>query len=181
MNKDNTNLQQYLSNFNLFEQNLNASNNKPIHDLRKTALNHLLEKGFPTKHDEEWRFTDINPILSENFTLVDSNRLINIRKSDIEPLIFENGFGPQIVFIDGCYAEHLSDFKLNQTGITVGSLKIMLENDQKSLLDSFKGFETYKENAFSALNTALIKDGAVVKLEKNVIADKPIHILHIAR
>jgi Fe-S cluster assembly protein SufD len=180
MNKDNTNLQQYLSNFNLFEQNLNASNNKPIHDLRKTALNHLLEKGFPTKHDEEWRFTDINPILSENFTLVDSNRLINIRKSDIEPLIFENGFGPQIVFIDGCYAEHLSDFKLNQTGITVGSLKIMLENDQKSLLDSFKGFETYKENAFSALNTALIKDGAVVKLEKNVIADKPIHILHIA-
>ncbi len=179
MNKDNTNLQQYLCNFNLFEENLNASINKPIHDLRKMALNHLLDKGFPTKHDEEWRFTDINPILSESFALADSNRLINIKKSDIKPLIFENWSGPQLVFIDGFYADHLSDLSINQVGITVGSLKIMLEKGQKSLMDSFEGFETYKENAFSALNTAFIKDGAVVKLEKNVIADKPIHILYI--
>ena len=178
--QDNTILQPYITNFELFKQNQDNQSDDPIHDLRKTAFNHLLEKGFPTKREEEWRFTDINPILSESFTLADSDNIANIKKSDISQLTFKNWSGPMLVFIDGQFAEHLSDMNAGQSGLTINSLDFVLKNDQKSLLDTFVEFETYSENAFSALNTAFIKDGAVIKLEKNVIADKPIHLLYIS-
>ena len=178
--QDNTILQPYITNFELFKQNQDNQSDDPIHDLRKTAFNHLLEKGFPTKREEEWRFTDINPILSESFTLADSDNIANIKKSDIAQLTFKNWSGPMLVFIDGHFAEHLSDMNAGQSGLTINSLDFVLKNDQKSLLDTFVEFETYSENAFSALNTAFIKDGAVIKLEKNVIADKPIHLLYIS-
>ena len=176
--QDNTILQPYITNFELFKQNQDNQSDDPIHDLRKTAFNHLLEKGFPTKREEEWRFTDINPILSESFTLADSDNIANIKKSDIAHLTFKNWSGTMLVFIDGQFAEHLSDMNAGQSGLTINSLDFVLKNDQKSLLDSFVEFETYSENAFSALNTAFIKDGAVIKLEKN--ADKPIHLLYIS-
>ena len=178
--QDNTILQPYITNFELFKQNQDNQSDDPIHDLRKTAFNHLLEKGFPTKREEEWRFTDINPILSESFTLADSDNIANIKKSDIAHLTFKNWSGTMLVFIDGQFAEHLSDTNAGQSGLTINSLDFVLKNDQKSLLDTFVEFETYSENAFSALNTAFIKDGAVIKLEKNVIADKPIHLLYIS-
>ena len=178
--QDNTILQPYITNFELFKQNQDNQSDDPIHDLRRTAFNHLLEKGFPTKREEEWRFTDINPILSESFTLADSDNIANIKKSDIAHLTFKNWSGPMLVFIDGHFAEHLSDMNAGQSGLTINSLDFVLKNDQKSLLDTFVEFETYSENAFSALNTAFIKDGAVIKLEKNVIADKPIHLLYIS-
>ena len=178
--QDNTILQPYITNFELFKQNQDNQSDDPIHDLRKTAFNHLLEKGFPTKREEEWRFTDINPILSESFKLADSDNIANIKKSDIAHLTFKNWSGPMLVFIDGHFAEHLSDMNAGQSGLTINSLDFVLKNDQKSLLDTFVEFETYSENAFSALNTAFIKDGAVIKLEKNVIADKPIHLLYIS-
>ena len=178
--QDNTILQPYITNFELFKQNQDNQSDDPIHDLRKTAFNHLLEKGFPTKREEEWRFTDINPILSEGFKLADSDNIANIKKSDIAQLTFKNWSGPMLVFIDGHFAEHLSDMNAGQSGLTINSLDFVLKNDQKSLLDTFVEFETYSENAFSALNTAFIKDGAVIKLEKNVIADKPIHLLYIS-
>jgi Fe-S cluster assembly protein SufD len=178
--QDNTILQPYITNFELFKQNQDNQSDDPIHDLRRTAFNHLLEKGFPTKREEEWRFTDINPILSESFTLADSDNIANIKKSDIAHLTFKNWSGTMLVFIDGQFAEHLSDMNAGQSGLTINSLDFVLKNDQKSLLDTFVEFETYSENAFSALNTAFIKDGAVIKLEKNVIADKPIHLLYIS-
>ena len=180
MQNDNLNLQQYINNFKLFEQNLNVPNDEPIHDLRKIAFNHLLDSGFPTKRDEEWRFTDINPILSESFTLAESDKIADIKKSDIEHLIFKDWSGPKLVFIDGIFAGNLSELNLNQVGITIDSLDALLEKDQQSLLDTFASFNTFSENAFSALNTAFIKDGAVIKLEKDVVAEEPIHLLYIA-
>ncbi|MEJ2544196.1 MAG: Fe-S cluster assembly protein SufD [Calditrichaceae bacterium] len=180
MQKDNTILKQYIANFEFFEKNLNGQKKDPIHDLRKTAFNHLIEKGFPTKREEEWRFTDINPILKESFSLPRIENVKEFSKSEIDALTFKDWTGPLLVFINGSFAEHLSDTKIGQAGLTIDTLDTVLRKDQKSLLDTFADFKTYNENAFSALNTAFIKDGAVIKLEKNVIADKPIHLLYIS-
>ncbi|MBN1408614.1 MAG: Fe-S cluster assembly protein SufD [Calditrichaceae bacterium] len=159
---------------------MKKQSNDPIHDLRKTAFNHLLEKGFPTKREEEWRFTDISPIIQESFILAEENNIKEFKQSDIIQLMFKDWAGPLLVFINGNYAEHLSDINTAQAGLTIDTMLSLLKKDQKSLLDTFTEFKTYNENVFSALNTAFIKDGSIIKLEKNVIADKPIHLLYIS-
>ena len=49
---------------------LNLSINKNFKDnldLRKKKLSEFKEKGFPNKNTEEWKFTDMNSILNNNF------------------------------------------------------------------------------------------------------------------
>lgn len=180
MHKEKSNIQPYINNFKLFEQNLNGQENEPIHEFRKTAINHLIENGFPSTRDEDWRFTDISPILSESFNLPDVSVQSDIKKSDIEHLLYKNWLGPELVFIDGFFAENLSDFNLLQKGVVINNLATLIKSDQQNLLDTFTDYETFNENAFSTLNTAFIRDGVVIKMDKNVAADQPIHLLYIA-
>ena len=180
MHKENKNLEQFISNFEQFEQNFNGQKSESIQDLRKIAINHLLEKGFPTMRDEEWRFTDINPILTQNFNITPAGKESNMNKSDIDHLLYKNWNGPQLVFIDGYFAKHLSNLNVEQAGITLDSLATIIKQDQQTLMDAFTNYETFNENAFSALNTAFISDGVILKVEKNVIAKQPIHLLYIA-
>jgi Fe-S cluster assembly protein SufD len=174
------NLEQYIANFKLLEDRLNGQKNGPVHDLRKVAFNHLLDTGFPTTREEEWRFTDIKPLLSNNFTLVQPKSETKLTRADIDHLLFKDWKGPQLVFVDGYYRHELSSPEIKQKGIVLNSLGNMMKIDEKALLDTFAGYEVFSENAFSALNTAFINDGMVLKIEKNVVADQPIHFLYIA-
>ena len=40
-----------------------------VHDIRNEAIKTFEDKGFPTKKDEEWKYTSLNKILKENYTL----------------------------------------------------------------------------------------------------------------
>ncbi|HES60173.1 MAG TPA: hypothetical protein ENO18_07065, partial [Caldithrix sp.] len=122
MQTDKTILQSYINNFQFLERGLKKQSNDPIHDLRKTAFNHLLEKGFPTKREEEWRFTDISPIIQESFILAEENNIKEFKQSDIIQLMFKDWAGPLLVFINGNYAEHLSDINTAQAGLTIDTM-----------------------------------------------------------
>ena len=52
-----------------FERSIQDAAGSPSADLRKSAMAAFLAKGFPGRRDEEWRFTDIRPILDTPFTL----------------------------------------------------------------------------------------------------------------
>jgi Fe-S cluster assembly protein SufD len=51
----------YLEVFSRSEKELEADERSPIHRLRESAIGRFAELGFPTAHDEEWRFTNIAP------------------------------------------------------------------------------------------------------------------------
>ena len=173
-------IKHYTDNFKIFEENLNGQKNGHIHDLRKAAILYLQDCGFPTTHEEEWRFTNIDPLLAQLFSVTSTEKQVKLQKKDIEHLLYKDWSGLQLVFVDGIYKPDLSDLDWNQSGIIMSSLNAIHGPDQDVLLETFAGYETFKQNAFSALNTAFIRDGVVLKLEKNIIAEEPIHLLHIA-
>ena len=59
----------YLSDFEKFIKNLNGNNDPSLHEIRRQAISVVSEKGFPTQKDENWRYTDLTPILRENYLL----------------------------------------------------------------------------------------------------------------
>src|SRR3989339_518970 len=58
---------QYLSHFRDFENSLNGGKSKPVHDLRKSAISNFSDLQFPTTRDEEWKYTNIAPLLKHTF------------------------------------------------------------------------------------------------------------------
>jgi len=59
----------YLSTFNGFENSLNGSRETAFHSIRKSAISRFAELGFPGRRDEEWKYTNISPILKHKFQI----------------------------------------------------------------------------------------------------------------
>jgi Fe-S cluster assembly protein SufD len=57
----------YLSGFDLFEKKLNGESKSFLHEIRKDALLTLSSLDFPANHNEEWKYTNVSPILKYNF------------------------------------------------------------------------------------------------------------------
>ncbi|MGE5846424.1 MAG: Fe-S cluster assembly protein SufD, partial [Ignavibacteria bacterium] len=53
----------YLENFEIFQNSLNGESTQPINQLRKDAILKFSELSFPTIKDEEWKYTNISPLL----------------------------------------------------------------------------------------------------------------------
>ena len=54
-----------------------------LKDLRDAAAEYVLSSAFPTTRDEEWRFTDLSPLLQFSFQVSDSNSASNIGLMDV--------------------------------------------------------------------------------------------------
>ena len=77
-------LESYLESFSEFEK-LAAGHNLPwLRKLRREAFARFCEVGFPTTHDEDWRFTNVSAIAQTAFRLT-RNRCVRLSQQELEP------------------------------------------------------------------------------------------------
>ncbi len=56
-----------------------------VQELREAAFQRFAELGFPTTHDEEWRFTNVAPIARTNFRVAGSAAELRI-PAGVQPM-----------------------------------------------------------------------------------------------
>lgn len=168
----------YISNFNTFEKKLNGGSKTYLHEIRKEALRELASLNFPTFRNEEWKYTDVSPIVNNNFVPAMNSALPRYKKSDIEKFLFQNFDYHLLVFINGIFSEELSDIKELPCGAFIGSLK-RLYKERPQLVDQHLNKVSRIENAFNALNTAYASDGFAAIIPDGVIVEKPVQILYL--
>jgi Fe-S cluster assembly protein SufD len=167
----------YIENFNEFENKLNGQSNTFLHQFRKDAASVLEKINFPTLKDEDWKYTNVKPILDHQFKIP--------AKSEI-PLEFDTnkymflGFDShKMVFINGRFSEELSSIGNLPKGVIVDSLNNVSQNNPDILKKYFMNGEGI-DNAFNALNNAFAVDGLVVSVPDNVVVEKPIQVLFLS-
>src|SRR6202043_224291 len=84
-----------------------------------------------------------------------------------------------LVFVDGAFVAELSDVAALEPGLTVGSLADALSNGDPTL-SSHLGKLAPASDAAVALNTALMGDGAVIRIAAGATIARPIHLLFVA-
>jgi len=145
-----------------------------VHDLRTSALARFRELGLPTTKEEGWRFTNVAPVtrvseLAEAGAAVDAD------------VVKRLGFdGAQMVFVDGRYREELSELADLPDGVRVLSLAVALHRYERFVRRHLTRLAASDTAPFVALNTAFLKDGAFVHIERNIVVEEPIRMLHIA-
>ena len=97
----------YLRNFEKFENGLNGESNKPVHKLRKEAINKFSELSFPTVRDEDWKYTNIAPLLKFNFKPAAGTG--KIPETKIDRFLFKGMNGSRLVFVNGHFSGELSN------------------------------------------------------------------------
>jgi Fe-S cluster assembly protein SufD len=146
--------------------------------LRRAAFERFVTLGFPTTRNEDWHYTSASPIADHDFVLL-AARSGDVQKAELAPFLFGATDWHTMVFVNGRYARELSSVGELPNGVTVLDLATAWTKEPALVgqIGSVAGFEN---SAFTALNTAFMHDGAVVRIAPNVEATRPIHLLFVA-
>ena len=145
-------------------------------EIRLEAMERLREIGFPTVRDEDWKYTNVAPILKVPFVEAPEDGPRPIPRTDTSPLL--EGKEVQIVFVNGRYAPDLSS-AVARDGVHVESLREILAtrpDDARPYLAKI----ARQTNGFAAANAAFLEDGAFVRIPRGTAATQPIHLVFLS-
>ncbi len=168
----------YIENFRTYEGKLNGDSKSFLHQLRIDALKQFAETNFPTLQNEEWKYTDVTPIVKQNFTPAINSSPEKFTKEQINKFLFKDFDCHLLVFVNGIFDGELSSISDLPKGVIVGSLR-KLAKENPSVIDAYIGRLSKIDNAFNAVNTAYAADGLVVVVPDGKIVEKPIQVLYL--
>jgi Fe-S cluster assembly protein SufD len=148
-----------------------------LNERRGAALERANALSVPTTRDEEWRFTDLTQLT--RLQLRAPGASAEIAPEAILPYIVPEA-SARIVFVNGVFVSQLSSTTSAAPGVRVVPLAMALKADAERLEPHLARLAGFEQNVFVALNTAHLRDGAVVVISKGEVCEKPVHILHIA-
>jgi len=147
---------------------------------RGDAMRSFESVGFPTMRDEDWHFTSVAPIADHVFHPA---KPASLSRSEVAPLLVAKLPGPMLVFVNGHYASELSSLAVTDEpdgGISIQSLASVVRDDDAGDLSRRLGEVAGPgSSAFTALNSAFFRDGAVVRIGANAVATAPIQLVFI--
>lgn len=149
-----------------------------LKEIRATALARFTELGFPTTHQEDWRFTSVASIAETPFAL--PARRAGPTAKRVAPLFLPVESACRLVFVNGRYSEALSSADGLPRGVRAGSLAAALESEPRLLEAHLARHAAYAANPFGALNTAFLGDGAFVHVAAGVDLDAPLQLLFLS-
>jgi len=150
-----------------------------LNQSRQGALDAFASAGFPTRRNEDWKYTRVTPIEKRGFKLP-AHDAMQVQAGDLEPFNLSGLECEQLVFVDGRYVDALSRRNVVESGSRITTLESAM-NASSQLLESHLGhYANITGHAFSALNTAFMTDGAVVHVKNRGGNHQPVHLLFIA-
>jgi Fe-S cluster assembly protein SufD len=149
---------------------------------RERAFGKFVEQGWPTKKQEDWRFTDVTPL--REVDLLPGAPSGQLDPSSFDPSLLALGSrgDHRLVFVDGRYAPGLGR-TASGAGLEVVSIASALEDgsgNHNAELGVRFGRHLQSRNAFVALNTAFMTDGALVHIPAGLHAETPIYLVYLA-
>jgi Fe-S cluster assembly protein SufD len=171
-------LESYLESFSEFEK-LAAGHDLPwLRKLRRDAFASFCKAGFPTTHDEDWRFTNVSAIAQTPFRLTRNGRA-RLSQQQLEPYRVA-GVASQLVFVNGRFARELSLLGKLPDGVKVSSLAVEISSNPGAIELHLGRYLDNRRDAFCALNTAFGEDGAYVHIPRGTLVEEPICLLFVS-
>ena len=165
----------YQSLFEVYENALNGQRNHPLHGVRKAAMEVFSRREFPTRRDEDWKYTSVTPVIAPRYS---EGNNYEVPAPFIEPLYLTDHNAIRLVFVNGQYSAHHSNTDRLPEGVSLLPLQEAYDHHRyqpfvKELLP-----EQY-DTAFAALNMAFARNSFFLHVPKNTKIDVPIYCLHI--
>ena len=133
-----------------------------LSELRQRGWEHFDAIGFPTarRGNELWKYTNLAPLERGEFEFrIDEPDLINL--AEIQDQAPWSDDWTSLVFVDGIYSEKFSRVSTNNP---IRALNLSDAGDDTVLQQQLGAYASAEESAFTALNTAFLRDGAFVQI-----------------
>ena len=167
----------YLADFDRLATARTATEPAWLRNLRRKGIESFGDTGFPTTREEEWKFTSIAPIADRPFALAQDGQG-GLTTGQVENWTGALG-GYRIVLVNGAYAPQFSGGEL-PAGVHVSSLRSVLATNPTAVEPYLGRLAQPDRQAFVALNTGFLHDGAFVWIPPGTIIEQPISLLFVS-
>ncbi|WP_396197540.1 Fe-S cluster assembly protein SufD [Flavobacterium sp.] len=165
-----------LASFMAFEEKIDIQSE--LHELRSNAIKNFENKGFPTKKEEAWKYTSLNAVLKNDFSVFPKKEN-TIEFKDVKKYFLHEIDTYKVVFIDGIFSSFLS--ATTHDGIDVCLMSSALTKPKyKMVIDTYFNQIANKEDSLTSLNTAFSLEGAYINIPKSKVVEKPIEIIYFS-
>ena len=187
-----------LQNYSKQIKNLHSENDlNPIwlSNVRNQATENLLKLGFPTERrgNEEWKYTNINPLINQEFNFASPQS-----NFDQEKIITSTSWLPNatnLVIVNGNFIPEISDKITNDGAISIQTIQSAIKSKNPAVIDHLskhagtglglsttdsKPSESHTYSPFTALNTACIQQGLMVEVKPNHSEEIPINLIFVS-
>ncbi len=130
-----------------------------IERLRKEALVRFNDKGYPDLRDEDWKYTNVNPMVSKDFNLKVEE--VSLKQEQLQAHLLTDLDAHRLVFVNGVFTPDLSQVS-NASGLTLMSMAQALNEGNEVLLAHLGQYADQQAAGFVNANTAWMEDGIFV-------------------
>ena len=142
---------------------------------RRQAMAAFNRRGFPTRRDEDWKYTDLRPMLKGRFDALPGTAGQDRRRSSLDRLA---GLRlapdvPQLVFLDG---------RRLANGHSPGLPRGVAVADGRTAWRRLRSIQTeglFREYPLTAINTALSPECTLIRVDANIDVPQPLHLVHL--
>jgi Fe-S cluster assembly protein SufD len=170
----------YVSAFEVFGKKAAPKPPSWVASIRKSAISRFAEIGFPNTKEEDWKYTNIEPIAKSSFRFLLESKRNGLTPQKIESLLPSEKNWNRLVFINGFYSKELSSVSASDGSLRVGDLSDALLQDSEAVERHLAHYAEFERNGFTALNTALFQGGAFIHLSKGKKLEEPIHLIFVS-
>jgi Fe-S cluster assembly protein SufD len=139
----------YLTTFSALEGDLARHSSPAVQRLRKAAIARFGEIGFPTARNEDWKFTNLGPVVRTSFVLPPAD------------------------------VGQVSNLPSVPDGVLLMSLAEALQKHPELVERHLGQHADFRNHPFVALNTAFWRDGVFLWVPPGVIVEEPIALPHL--
>lgn len=148
-------------------------------ELRGYSLKALQTMDFPTRKDEEWRYTPVKHVLNHHPTVKTADP---VEETVIKSLTKAVPDAHLIVFSDGKFQSELSDnfSKFEGTQLSVKRFSGLEASAYQRAAQIIEHSKLTDDNIFQHITRGLSQDGLFIEVENNAEIDTPLHMVFLS-
>lgn len=143
--------------------------------LRDEAMGSFGERGYPTRKHEDWRYTDLKPIITGDFDptpeSLTTDHIERARRS-LDDSLLDAG-DSRLVFVDG---QSLPD--ASALGELEG-LAVLGPDQARERIGELQSTAFLRSHPLAALNTAFASSETLIRLDEETTIQEPLHLVFI--
>ena len=120
----------------------------------------------------------VSAIAQTAFRLIRNDRT-RLSRRELEPYRVP-GVACQLVFVNGHFARELSLLGKLPDGVKVSGLAAEISSNPEAIEPHLGRYLDVRRDAFCALNTAFVEDGAYVHIPRGTLVEEPIYLLFVS-
>lgn len=166
--------QQYIDLYTQAEALLRSHSAEPLNRLRAAAFADFERLGFPTRRQEECKYTDVAKTFEPDYGMNLKRLAIPVNPYEVFKCDVPNMSTSLYFVVNDVFA---SGQKPLPDGVIIGSFR-----DYPEIVEKYLGqLADTSKDGLTAFNTAFAQDGVLLYVPKGVILEKPIQLINILR